>query len=120
MIDSLGSLNKLNSEKLPVKIAFRVAQVSRQLDDHMKDYHKTLTKMHNELGKRDEAGELVSVVTNGQKIIQFEDPEVFAKAYEELLGCKVEVNGSVVKLDHFSSVKLEPTIFYFLDWFIKE
>jgi hypothetical protein len=117
IINSVESLNKLIGEKLPAKVSFRIAQVSRQLDDHLKDYQNTLKKLHLEFGKKDEKDELVK---DAAGTIEFEDFDAFKKEHEDLLECEVEVNGKPLKLDQLSSAKLEPSIFYHLDWFVKE
>jgi hypothetical protein len=117
IINSVDSLNKLIGERLPAKASFRIAQVSRQLDDHLKDYQKTLTKLHQEFGKKNDDGELVR---DARGVIQFDDFKTFSKEHEDLLGCEVEVNGKSLKLDLLTSVNLEPSIFYHLDWFVKE
>ena len=117
ILSSVDSLNKLINEKLPARVAFRVAQVSRQLDTHIQDYNKTLTKLQQEHCSKDDEGKMVK---NDQGIIQFEDKDVFHKEHEELLSCTVEVNGSKLKLDQLSSMNVEPAIFYHLDWFVQE
>jgi len=117
ILSSVEPLNKLINEKLPARVAFRVAQVSRQLDNHLQDYNKTLVKLQQEHCSKDHEGNMVK---DEQGIIKFDDREAFQKEHEELLECNVEVNGKPLKLDQLSSVKLEPVIFYHLDWFVQE
>lgn len=117
IINSIDSLNKLISERLPARASFRIAQVSRQLDDYIQDYQKDLNKLHHKFGQKDDKGELVR---DPKGVIQFDDFESFQKEHEGLLEDKVEVNGKPLKLDQLASSKLEPSIFYHLDWFVKE
>jgi len=117
LLNSIDPLNQLNSLKLPVKTAFRLAKLSRAVDEAIKDYRKTLEGLHDEFAEKDpETGEKVVV----ESTVQFADREGFDKAFEELLECETELSMKKIPLNALSSVEVEPSLLYHLDWLLQE
>lgn len=115
LLNSVESLNKLNSFKLPVKASFKLAKLARVVDESLKDYQKTLDNLHDRFAQKNN-GERV-VVDN---MLQLADPDGFKKAFGELLECETELNVDKINLDALSSLELEPALLYHLDWLIEE
>ena len=116
LVDSVESLIKLNSLKLPVKTSFRLAKLSRCIDVILTDYKRTLEGLQEEYAKKDSEGEKVVIDT----LIQFNDKEAFDKAFQELLDCDNELEIKEIPVKMFGTVDIEPSLLYYLDWLIKE
>jgi hypothetical protein len=116
LLNSVDSLTQLNTLKLPVKTSFRIAKLSRAIDDVLKAYRDTLKNLQEEHAERDEVGEKVVV----ENQISFKDPVVFDSAFQELLDCETDVPIKQISIGTFGSVEVEPKLLYHLDWLLKD
>lgn len=104
ILHSVEGLNKLNELKLPAKISYRLAKISRKLDACLKDYQTVLSKLRSEYE------------TSEKKL----DHPDFKRQLEELLECKNPIDLEKIKLESLGDVTVEPLSLYHLDWLIEE
>jgi hypothetical protein len=60
IVESCEALSELNTLKLPVKTSFKIAKVSRIINELLKDYMETLKKLQEEHSHKNEDGTINS------------------------------------------------------------
>ena len=116
LLNSVDPLTTLNGLKLPVKISFKIAKVSKTIDDVLRSYKETLKSLQDQHAEKDEVGE--KVVVGNQ--IKLTDPMAFDQAFQELLDCKTDVQVEQISIESLGSAEVEPKVLYYLDWLLKE
>lgn len=116
IVDSIEAIQKLNKLKLPVRASFRIAKTSRNLDEVLTDYNKTINKLRDEYSEKDSNGEMK---VNDNKIV-FRDLDGFIKASNELLDIENDVDVQQIGLDDFGEMTVEPSLLYSIDWLIDD
>ena len=114
MIDIIPTIQKLVGTNLPVKQAYAIFRLAKEIDEQ-KDFfitsEKKLIEKYN--GTVDENGRITFENSNNFA--------PFAQEYEDLNNLEVEIKESlpiVIKLDEISGGKLTPTDFFNLDGII--
>lgn len=105
--DSVPGLKALSEVKLPVKLAFKLGKLMRELDGILKPYELTLRKLQEEH----------AAARDGDKIV-LKDPEAYHDAVEELREIENEVNFDQISLNDLGEIELEPQALYSLDWLL--
>jgi len=123
VVESVDSLNKITELKLPVKIAFKLAKISREFNDILATYNEVLTKLQQEYVEKDKSGNLVTLDDPDNpniKRLVFTDREAFDKSFSELLEIENKVNFKKLRINSLGDVKLMPSTLYQLDWLFFE
>lgn len=118
-VESVGSLNEITELKLPVKIAFKLAKISREINDVLETYNEVLTKLQQEYVKKDESGDPVTLDdpnNSNIKRLVFTDRKAFNEAYSELLEIENEVSFEKLKIDDLGDIEVKSSTLYTLDW----
>jgi len=122
VIDSVSSLNTLNELKLPVKTAFRLAKITKKLNEILEAYNSVLQKLQQEYVEKDEEGKQVTFIdpaTPSITRLSFKDREAFDAAYQELLGIETEIEITKISLDDLGNVEIKSSTLYDIDWLIE-
>ena len=123
VIDSVESLNQLSELKLPVKTAFRLAKITRKMNEVLETYNEVLTKIQQNHVDKDEDGNRKTVDDPNDpniKRLVFSDPKAFAEAYGELLEIETEVDFNKLSVEDLGSIEVTPATLFSIDWLIED
>lgn len=116
LINSVKPLREISSLKLPVRISFKLAKISRQIESALKDYRKVLEDLQDEHCMRDNRGEIIVI----EDKFRFKDPEAFDKALKELLDCDSDIQFEKISLNDLGDIEIKPSSLFHLEWLIDE
>ena len=116
IVESLTSVNELMSQKLPVKISFKLSQFANEINPSVENFNKIRAE------KLEEHAEKLESKENGDVQYKFKDDEAAKKFNEEINGLleeEVEVKVPDIKIDDLGDISIEPSKLISLDWLIK-
>lgn len=100
--------NKVKSQKLPFKTAYKVTLFSQEVQKHIDFYQESFRNLLNEYGKKDENGNIMPT-EDGQGVLLVE--ETMNEAYQklaELRDLDVELPDTKFSVDEFDKIELAP------------
>lgn len=100
--------NKVKSQKLPFKTAYKVALFSQEVQRHIDFYQESFRNLLNEYGKKDEDGNVMPT-EDGQGVILAE--ETINEAYQKLAELReldVELPDTKFSVEEFDKIELAP------------
>ena len=99
----------VKSQKLSMKIAYRLAQLSKAIDGELQFYHEKLQAIIQEYGEKDENGQPVSTEDgNGIKLRPGTDMQCMA-AMHELQILDIDLPDIKFHLEDFGDIELSMT-----------
>lgn len=117
VLSVLQGLNQLSAKKLPIKLAWKVATASRELETFSKAVEQPMQDIRTKYALKDKDGNFIEALNdNGETIpntIQIPTEKVGLVNDEigELLSAKVEVHNVTLDLADFpDSLELEPAV----------
>lgn len=120
IIDFPGFFEKVKSQKLPFKVAYRLTLLAKEIEKHINFYQESFRGLLLEFGKKDEDGNLVPT-SDGQGIQLA--PDSMDAAYEklsELQELEVSLPDTKFSLSDFETVELSTEEIYVIIPFIEE
>ena len=100
--------NKIKTNKLPFKTAYRVTLFMQETEKHLNFYQESFRNLLTEYGKKDENGNVMPT-EDGQGILLAE--ETMQEAYQKLAELKeldVELPDYKFDFDAFGDIKVSP------------
>ena len=100
--------DKIKSNKLPFKTAYRVTLLMQETEKHINFYQESFRNLLTEYGKKDENGNLIPTA-DGQGVLLVE--ETMQEAYQklgELRELDVELPDYKFDLDAFGDIEISP------------
>lgn len=91
IVPSIQTLNKLNNEKLPIKIAYNVCKCIRGIETELEFYNKAKRELINEVCKKSEDG--TPIIKDGNYDIL--DVERWNKEMDELLNIEIDTSNII-------------------------
>jgi len=117
LLNSVQSLQKVISLKLPVAISFKVGKTMKAIDAELTSYNEVKNKRIKDLGEeiKNEEG-----TPTGRFQVSKKNTSVWEKEHKELLDHEVKLDIYKLSLSDFGEEKIEPAVFMNLDWLITE
>jgi hypothetical protein len=110
IVNSKESLEKLLGEKLPIKTAYRIQKIYRQLQPELAHYEELRTKLITEkYGTEESEG-------SGNWKVRPENNNEFIRELTELLSVEIDIEFVKVKLPDTS--QMSPTDSFMLEWML--
>lgn len=109
LVNSSGSLGTLVETKLPVKLALRVARLTKRVSEELELFNKQRLSLLEKYGEKE--GE--------QYRIPPESQAGFSKEYEELVNDEVELPDTEITIEDIPDT-IRPVDLLALDWLIKD
>ena len=106
IIDFSSMYTKIKSQKLPFKVAYKLALLSQEVQKHINFYQESFRNLLQEYGKKDEQGNVMST-EDGQGVLLVE--ETMNEAYEKLAELReldVELPDTKFSPDDFNSIEI--------------
>jgi len=117
LLNSVQSLQKIISLKLPAAISWKVGKTMKAIDAELINYNEVKNKRIKELGEdiKNEEGN-----PTGNFQVSKKNMPIWEKENKELLDREVKLDIYKLSLSDFGDEKIEPAIFMNLDWLITE
>lgn len=87
---------RLSNEKLPLKLAFKLAKVIKAIDEHLSSVNEVRQKLFTKL----------AVEKDGQMVVPDDKVQEFNEEWSELLNSDVDVDFEPISLDDLPEVEL--------------
>lgn len=84
------AMKKLNEQSLPLKTAFLLKGLNRQMQEELTKYEETRKEALTKYGEKDAEGNLL-VTDNGQVTLKPETRDLFIKELNDLLNIEIEI-----------------------------
>jgi hypothetical protein len=123
VLNSVESLNHLSELKLPVKTAFRLAKITRKMNEILETYNEVLGKLQQSHVEKDDDGEPVTLEDPNNAEIRrlvFADPTAFATAYKELLDIETDIGLKKLTLEDLGTIEVTPATLFSVEWLIQD
>jgi hypothetical protein len=123
VLNSVESLNQLAELKLPVKTAFRLAKITRKMNEVLETYNEVLTKIQQDHVEKDEDDKPKTLDDPNDpniKRLVFSDPAAFAAAYQELLEIETEVDFKKLQVEDLGNIEVTPSTLFPIEWLIED
>jgi hypothetical protein len=120
LVDSIAALNELVELSLPIKLSFKIAKVTKQVQPLVDAYNQVLSKLQVEHSETEDDGKPKMIDTDDPNIKRFvfKDTNSFYAAHQELLGLENELDMDKVSVEEFGELDVKPSLLFTLSWFI--
>jgi len=117
LLNSVQSLQKVISLKLPVAISFKVGKTMKAIDAELTNFNEVKNKRIKDLGEeiKNEDG-----TPTGRFQVSNKNTSIWEKEHKELLDHEVKLDIYKLSLSDFGEEKIESAVFMNLDWLITE
>lgn len=109
----------VKSQKLSMKTAYRIAQLSKAIEHELEFYRTKLREIVEEHSEKDENGNPIPTADGGIKICPGHETECYT-SMQELQELEVELPDIKFTIEEFEKVELEPDIVGAIFPFIEE
>jgi len=117
ILQMIQSLNDLNNLKLPIKVSFKIAKITKKLQEVVDIYEESRKKIIEEYCEKDEEG---NVITQEDGTATTPEPEKLNKAMEELLVITSKIDAEQLELEDLGKIQIEPRVLVNLSCMIKD
>ena len=119
LLDSVSVFRELSGKTLPIKAAYRIARLLRELDKESATFDESRRKIIDKYAQREENGEMKQN-EEGNIIIQQDKIEECNNELVELLNTTIEINAEPLPIDDFGDIEITPAQLVNLNSFIVE
>lgn len=100
IIKSKEALDRLFTERLPIKVSFNLRKSLRKLNTILKDFEDTRVSLIEKLGEID--------ASNGNYIVNKENIPEFNKEMDSLLESDIETEFNKISVNDLGDIKISP------------
>lgn len=118
ILNNIKTFQQLSEESLPIKTAFCIARLIRELDKENAVFEDCRKKIIEKYAEKTETNEIKTDLRDNI-IIQKEYLEEFNKEILDLLETVVNINAEKIELDNIENIKLTPAQAIALEPFLK-
>lgn len=104
----ISVLDKIKTNKLPIKTAYRVALLLQETEKHIGFYQNQLGLLLTEYGKKDENGNLIPTEDGQGVLLAEETMQEACQKLAELRELDVELPDYKFDLDAFGDIEISP------------
>lgn len=116
MLEAVDGLNELSELALPVKTAFKLSKITRNLHGILEAYNATLKQLQEKHAERDENGQQVVYQDGEITRIQLKDVKVFNQEYEELMDQESVIEITPLSIDELGDIELKSSTLFKTSW----
>lgn len=119
ILNNAEVFREISAKTLPVKTAFKVARLIRELDKENATFDESRRKIIEKYAEREESGE-IKQTSEGNIVIQPDKIEECNREMIELLNTTIDINADKLNIDALGDIELTPTQMLGLEAFIEE
>lgn len=118
IINSASTFRELSEKQLPIRVAFRIARLIRELDKENATFESSRKAIIEKYAMRDEAGKIAQA-NDGNIILQQNKIEDCNNEWNELLSAEVEINADKISIEDLENIEMTPAQVYNIEAFIE-
>lgn len=118
IVNSSSTFRELSEKQLPIRVAFRIARLIRELDKENTTFENSRRAIIEKYAMRDEAGKIAQA-DNGNIILQQDKIEDCNNELNELLSAEVEINADKISIEDLEKIEMTPAQVYNIEAFIE-
>ena len=118
IINSASTFKELSEKQLPIRAAFRIARLIRELDKENATFESSRRAIIEKYAMRDETGK-VAQADNGNIILQQDKIVECNSELNELLSTEVEINADKISIEDLEKIEMTPAQVYNIEAFIE-
>lgn len=107
ILNSIPIFRTLSNQALPIKVAYQVARLIRELDAESTTFDESRRQIIEKYAEREDTGEYKQT-DEGNIIIQPDKMEDCNREMTELLETTIEINAEPLNINEFVNVELTP------------
>ncbi len=111
IVNATGALNDLAGQRLIARAGLQVGRVLKVITGELEVYEKSRAELVKEFG---------GVANPQTNIFDFEDPEGFAKEFQQLLDTEITLQVDKIKVTDLADCKLTVATMMQLAWLMEE
>jgi hypothetical protein len=119
ILNNAEIFRELSTKSLPVKTAFKVARLIRELDKENTTFDESRRQIIEKYAERDENG-IIKQTAEGNIQLQQDKIEECNNELVELLNTTIEINVDKISIDALGDIKITPAQMINLEAFIEE
>jgi hypothetical protein len=119
ILNNAEIFRELSTKSLPVKTAFKVARLIRELDKENTIFDESRRQIIEKYAERDENG-IIKQTAEGNIQLQQDKIEECNNELVELLNTTIEINVDKISIDALGDIKITPAQMINLEAFIEE
>lgn len=119
ILNSAETIREISNKSVPVKTAFRIARLIRELDKENATFDESRRKIVEKYAERDEAGGMKQT-EDGNVILQQDKIAECNGEMIDLLNTTIEINAEKLHIEDLGDIELTPTQMLGLEAFIEE
>jgi len=119
ILNNAEIFRELSTKSLPVKTAFKVARLIRELDKENITFDESRRQIIEKYAERDENG-IIKQTPEGNIQLQPDKIEECNNELVELLNTTIEINVDKISIDALEDIKITPAQMINLEAFIEE
>ena len=116
ILNSIPIFREISNKSLPIKTAYQLARLSRELDRESTTFDESRRKIIEKYAERDENGEFKQT-DEGNVIIMPEQINACNQEMAELLDTEIEINVEPIEIESLASIELTPAQMFSLEPF---
>jgi len=117
LIKAREALNLFMQEKLPVKLAYKIKKIYKEVDEELKILEESKDKLLDNYAEKDENGDLKN--EDGFFTIPKMYREHFEKELNELNNMKIKISFTPIKEEEIENMEITPSTLLALEHFIQ-
>ena len=118
IVNSASTFRELSEKQLPIRVAFRIARLIRELDKENATFESSRRAIIEKYAMRDETGKITQA-DNGNIILQQDKIEDCNNELNELLSAEVEINADKISIEDLEKIEMTPAQVYNIEAFIE-
>lgn len=118
IVNSASTFRELSEKQLPIRVAFRIARLIRELDKENATFESSRRAIIEKYAMRDEAGKIAQA-NNGNILLQQDKIEDCNNELNELLSTEVEINADKINIEDLDKIEMTPAQVYNIEAFIE-
>lgn len=119
ILNNAEIFRELSTKSLPVKTAFKVARLIRELDKENTTFDESRRQIIEKYAERDENG-IIKQTAEGNIQLQQDKIEECNNELVELLNTTIEINVDKISIDALGDIQITPAQMINLEAFIEE
>jgi len=118
ILNNVQIFREISMKALPIKTAFRVARLIRELDKESATFDESRRIIIEKYAERDENGEMKQT-EEGNIILQQDKITECNNELNDLLNTEIEINADKLNLDDMGDIELTPAQVYNIEAFVE-
>lgn len=118
ILNNVQIFREISTMTLPIKTAFRVARLIRELDKESATFDESRRIIIEKYAERDENGEMKQT-EEGNIILQQDRIMECNNELNDLLNTEIEINADKLNLDEMGDIELTPAQVYNIEAFVE-